>query len=275
MERHLPNFLSSRKVRLISIAVFTAITAILISVVLPNLVPSSTVVESNKKLLVSAAASMTNVMEEIQSIYKQNQASTDINYNFGASGALQRQIEQGAPADVFVSAANKQMDALEAQNLLLPGSRTLIAKNSMVLIVPANSSNISSFEDLKNANINRISIGEPRSVPAGQYAQQVLQNLQLWEQIKTKLVYAKNVRQVLASVESGNADAGLVYATDAKISNQVKVVTTAEEKDHSPIVYPIAILKRTQEVDTAKNFLKFLSSQQAQAVLKKYGFVLP
>jgi molybdate transport system substrate-binding protein len=134
---------------------------------------------------------------------------------------------------------------------------------------------IKGFYGLKDAKVKKIAIGEPRSVPAGQYAQQVLEKLKIWSEIKSKLVFANNVRQVLASVESGNADAGLVYITDAKISDKVKVVVTADEKYHSPIIYPLAVVKRSKNVDAAKEFSQFLSSNQAKTVFKKYGFILP
>lgn len=247
----------------------------LIAITIPSFISSPIVAQSNTSLLVSAAASMKNVLEEIKPLYQQTQPNVNIRYNFGASGALQRQIEQGAPADIFISAAKKQIDELEQKNLLVSGSRTVIAKNRLVLVVPGNVSGISSFYNLKDAKVKKVVIGEPRSVPAGQYAQQVLQKLKIWDQIKSKLVFANNVRQVLVSVESGNAEAGLVYSTDAKISNKVKVVVTADEKYHSPITYPLAILKRSKNIDSAKNFSQFLVSDKAKAVFKKYGFILP
>uniref|UniRef100_UPI003EB918E9 molybdate ABC transporter substrate-binding protein n=1 Tax=Okeanomitos corallinicola TaxID=3231550 RepID=UPI003EB918E9 len=253
----------------------TALTTMLVVIGLPTVTSVPVVGQSNTNLLISVAASMKDVMEEIKPLYQQSQGNIKINYNFGASGALQRQIEQGAPVDMFISAAKKQVDGLEAKNLLLPGSRVVIAKNRLVLIVPNNVSGISSFYNLPDTKVRKIAIGEPRSVPAGQYAQQVLQKLNLWDKLKSKLVYAKNVRQVLASVESGNADAGLVYATDAKISNKVKVVVAADEKYHSAIIYPLAIIKRSKNIDAAKNFTEFLSSEPAKAVFKKYGFILP
>jgi molybdate transport system substrate-binding protein len=224
---------------------------------------------------VSAAASLKEALEEIKPIYQQSKPNTNLNYNFGASGALQQQIEQGAPADIFISAAKKQVDALQQKGLLVPGTRTIIAKNRLVLVVPKNVVGVTRFYNLKDDKIKKIAIGEPRSVPAGQYAEQVLDKLKILPQIKSKLVYTNNVRQVLASVESGNADAGLVYATDAKISDKVKVVVVADEKYHSPIIYPVAVLKNSKNVDAAKEFVQFLSSSQAKAVLKKYGFILP
>ncbi len=253
----------------------TTVASLLVSTVLPTVNPAPVVAQSNTNLLVSAAASLKDALEEIKPLYQQSKPNTNINYNFGASGALQQQIEQGAPADIFISAAKKQVDALEQKGLLVPGTRAIIAKNRLVLIVPKNVVGVSSFYNLTKDKIKKIAIGEPRSVPAGQYAEQVLQKLGILAQVKPKLVYANNVRQVLASVESGNADAGLVYATDAKISDKVKVVVAADEKYHSAIIYPAAILKGSKNVGAAKDFVEFLSSSQAKAVLKKYGFILP
>ncbi|MCC5639248.1 molybdate ABC transporter substrate-binding protein [Nostoc sp. CHAB 5844] len=253
----------------------TALASLLLAVCSTLIVHSTVTAQPNVTLTVSAAASLKDALEEIKLIYQQNKPNVNINYNFGASGALQQQIEQGAPADVFISAGKRQVDALEQKGLLLPGTRSVLAKNRLVLVVPKNITSITSFYNLKESKIKRITIGEPRSVPAGQYAQQVLQKLNIWSQVTPKLVYANNVRQVLAAVESGNADAGLVYATDAKISDKVKVVVAADEKYHSPIVYPIAVLKRSKNASAAKEFTQFLSNNQAKAVLKKYGFILP
>ncbi|BAY92391.1 MULTISPECIES: molybdate ABC transporter substrate-binding protein [unclassified Tolypothrix] len=253
----------------------TAVASFLVTASLPAVAPSPVLAQSQSTLLVSAAASLKEALEEIKPLYQQTNPNTNINYNFGASGALQQQIEQGAPADIFISAGKKQVDALEQKGLFLSGTRSVLAKNRLVLIVPKNVVGITSFYNLKDSKIKKIAIGEPRSVPAGQYAEQVLQKLKILPQVKSKLVYANNVRQVLASVESGNADAGLVYVTDAKISDKVKIVVAADEKYHSPIVYPFAVLKSSKNADTAKEFAKFLTSNQAKAVLQKYGFILP
>jgi molybdate transport system substrate-binding protein len=259
----------------ILVFIATALATLLLTISLPTVISSPVLAQSNTSLLISAAASLKDVLEEIKPLYQQSKPNININYNFGSSGALQQQIEQGAPADVFISAAKKQVDALEQKGFLLPGTRNIIAKNRLVLVVPKNVVGITSFYNLKDAKVKKIAIGEPRSVPAGQYAQQVLEKLKIWPQIKSKLVFANNVRQVLAFVESGNADIGLVYATDAKISNQVKVVVGADEKYHSPIIYPLAVVKRSKNLDAAKEFSQFLSSNQAQTVFKKYGFILP
>jgi len=263
------------KRRKLLVLIATALATLLLVMGLPILTSSPVSAQSNNNLLISAAASLKEALEEIKPLYQQSKPNVNINYNFGSSGALQQQIEQGAPADIFISAAKKQVDALEQKGLLVPGTRNIIAKNRLVLVVPKNAVGITSFYSLKDAKVKKIAIGEPRSVPAGQYAQQVLEKLKIWSEIKSKLVFANNVRQVLASVESGNADAGLVYVTDAKISDKVKVVVTADEKYHSPIIYPLAVVKRSKNVDAAKEFSQFLSSNQAKSVFKKYGFILP
>ena len=249
----------------------------LLTIGLPLLTPgtSTLLAQSNASLLVSTAASLKEVMEEIKTNYQQSKPGVTINYNFGASGALLQQIQQGAPADIFISAAKRQVDTLEQAGQLVPGTRSILARNRLVLIVSKTTVGVTSFFNLTKDNIKKITLGEPRSVPAGQYAEQVLQKLGIYNKVKSKFVYANNVRQVLAAVEAGNADAGLVYRTDAAISNKVKTVVAADEKYHSPIIYPMAVLKRSKNVAAATEFIRYLSSEQAKAVLKKYGFILP
>lgn len=229
---------------------------------------------ANTNLLVSAAASLKDVMEEIKPLYQKSNPGVNLTFNFGASGALLQQIEQGAPADIFISAARRQMDTLDQKGALVPGSRTNLANNKLVLIVPSGSRTVTSFNSLKQPEIKRIAMGEPRSVPAGQYAEQVLQKLNLWNAVKPKLVYANNVRQVLAAVESGNADAGMVYITDATISKKVRVVVTADDSYHSPILYPMAVLKNSRNIDAARAFVRYLTGSEARGILRKYGFVV-
>jgi molybdate transport system substrate-binding protein len=262
------------KIRQFIASIGMALASLILAISLPLFSPHP-VVAADTNLLVSAAASMKDVMETIKPLYQQSKPNININYNFGASGALLQQIQQGAPVDVFISAGKKQMDVLEQQGQLVPGTRSILAKNRLVLIVPKNVVGITSLYNLKDSKIKKIAIGEPRSVPAGQYAEQVLQKLKIYEQIKPKFVYSNNVRQVLAAVESGNADAGLVYLTDAKISDKVKVVVAVDDKYHSPIVYPIAALKSSKNVQAGKEFIQFLSGKQAKSVLTKYGFILP
>ncbi len=256
---------------------FTLISWILIScltVVGCNQIASNTSSNQTTQLTVSAAASMQDAMKEVAKAYQEKHSNTKIIYNFASSGTLTQQIKQGAPVDVLISANDKFMDELDQRNLLLPETRSDLLQNNIVLIVPKkdNIRNISNFQQLISPNIKRFSIGEPESVPAGQYARQVLSNLKIYEQVKPKTVFAKDVRQVLSYVELGNVDAGIVYATDAKISNQIKVVATAADNTHKPIIYPVAAIKRTKNPELAKEYIQFLFSNTANSLFEKYGF---
>jgi len=228
--------------------------------------------KQSNSLTVSAAASLRNMLEEVQKEYVKLQPDVKIIYNFGASGALQQQIEQGAAVDIFISAAAKQMDALESKKLLLADTRKNLLGNQIVLIVPKNGEDISSFTDLKSDRIAKIALGEPNSVPAGKYAQEVLSYFQVLDLTKPKFVFAKDVRQVLSYVETKNVDAGIVYITDARQSKLVKVVATAPAKSHSLVVYPIAVIQSSKNVTQAKGFTDFLLSQKVDNIYKKYGF---
>lgn len=261
-----------KKRRNLSFIAWLVATVIILTVGVSCNNQSSSVVQTNANLLVSAAASLKDALEEVKPLYLQTKSNVNITYNFGASGALQQQIENGAPADIFVSAAQKQMDALQSKNLILKDTRHNLLTNRIVLIVPNNSSSISDFTQLTNSNVKRIAIGESKSVPVGQYTEEIFTNLGILEQVRPKLVLGNNVRQVLAAVESGNADAGVVYTTDAKTSNKVKVVATAAENLHSKIVYPVAVLKNSKNASIARNYVKFLSNNQAKSVFEKYGF---
>lgn len=240
----------------------------------PAPVPVETALaQGNATLLVSAAASLQDALKAIDPLFAQTQTNLKTNYNFGASGTLQRQIEQGAPVDVFISAAAKQMDALQQKNLILTGTRRNLLTNRLVLIVPKNSTlGLTGFSQLTSDKVNKIAIGEPRSVPVGHYTEELFKNLGILEKVRPKLVLGSNARGVLAAVESGNADAGIVYATDAKISSQVKQVATAPARLHSPIVYPIAVLKDSKNPQSAQAYTKFLSGSQAKAIFRNFGF---
>ena len=258
--------------RIFSFIAWIVATVITLTVGLSCNNQSPSVVQANANLLVSAAASLKDALEEVKPLYRQTKSNVNVAYNFGASGALQQQIENGAPADIFVSAAQKQMDALESKNLILNDTRRNLLTNRLVLIVPKNSSSITDFTQLTDSNVKKIAIGEPKSVPVGQYAEEVFTNLGILEQVRPKLVLGNNVRQVLAAVESGNADAGVVYTTDAKTSNKVKVVATAAENLHSQIIYPVAVLKTSKNASAAREYVEFLSDTQAKTVFEKYGF---
>lgn len=226
-------------------------------------------------LLIAAAASLQDALEELDPLFESANRGTTVNYNFAASGPLQQQIEQGAPVDLFISAAKKQMDALQEKNLIVTDTRRNLLTNNLVLVVPRNSSlGLTGFRQLTNSNVKKISVGEPRSVPAGQYAEELFKNLGILEQLQPKFVFGNSVRNVLGTVESANADAGVVYTTDAKISDKVKQVATAPSNLHSPIVYPMAIIGATKNQQAARTYAQFLTSKQAQDIFKKYGFGL-
>ncbi len=260
------NFKNTRLVPLIIAAI--AAIGLLISWTLFHPV----VAQQRTSLTVSAAISLSPALTEIKTVYQGSNPNVNITYNFGASGALAQQIKQGAPVDVFFSAATKQMDALQQANLLLNQTRRNLLTNRLVLITPKNGLVLSDFKQLTDARIKKIAIGEPKSVPVGQYAQEMLAKLGLWPQLQPKLVLGNNVRQVLTFVESGNVDAGIVYTTDVKASDKVTVRLTAAENLHSPIVYPLAVIKNSRNPAVAKMFVEFLAGDRAKIVFQKYGF---
>lgn len=227
------------------------------------------------ELNISAAVSLKDALEEIQKNYETKNPNIKLIYNLGASGALQKQIEQGAPADIFISAAPKQMNDLESKDLVNKSTRKNLVENKLVIIVPKSSSiNLSKFEDLAKDEVQKISIGETASVPAGQYAQEVLKKLGIWDKIKDKAVLAKDVRTVLTYVETGNVEAGIVYKTDAVSSDKVKLIATAPEGSHQPIVYPVAVLSGTKQPKTAEDFLTYLGTPECKSIFEKYGFTM-
>lgn len=226
-------------------------------------------------LTVSAAISLKNAFEEIGKQFEAKHAGSKVRFNFGGSGNLARQIAGGAPVDVFASAAQKDMDGLNAQGLVLADTRVDFVKNRVVLIVPKNGT-VKSFDDLAGDTAKRIAAGNPKTVPAGRYAAEIFEFYKITPKIQHKLIYAENVRQVLDYVARGEVDAGVVYATDAAIrSKEVRVVTEAPEKTHKPVVYPIAVIKESKNSATAKAFIEEVRSAQGTAILKKYGFSIP
>ena len=233
-------------------------------------VPDSKTIE----LHVAAAASLTDAMKELAKAYKAEHPEITLTFNFGSSGALQQAIENGGETDLFFSAARKQMDALEKSGNLAEGTRRDLLENSVVLIVPADSSlDLKSFADLTKAELKHIALGEPKGVPVGQYAEEILTQLNILEQVKERAVYGSDVRQVLAWVAAGEADCGLVYATDAAIEPKVKVAAKAPAGSHQPVIYPAAVIKGTKHLEEAKDFLDFAGSDQGKKVFEKYGFI--
>lgn len=231
--------------------------------------------EGKVDILVSAAASMTDVLNELWEKYKQVDPDTNITFTFGSSGALQTQIEEGAPADIFMSAAQKQMDALEEKDLIVNESRKTLLLNNVVLITPKDSTlDIKSFEDLTRDDITKIALGEPSSVPVGQYSEEIFTSLGSLDQIKAKAVYGSDVRTVLTWVESGEVDAGVVYATDAAVRDQIKIITEAPEGSHKEVSYPVAVVKSSENPERAQEFLDYLSTDEAIELFEKYGFAM-
>jgi len=223
------------------------------------------------ELTISAAASLQDALEELKTTYEKQHDTIKILYNFGGSGALQQQILQGAPADLFFSAAEDKFDALVEKEMIDQKQGTDLLANELVLIVPKNNEKqIKSFEDLQQAG--KIALGTPETVPAGQYGVDTLKHMQLWDSLESKVVYTKDVRQVLTYTETENVDAGMVYKTDALVSDKVDIVATADEAMHAPIIYPVGVLKASKHAQEAEDFYQFLQSDEAMNIFKKYGF---
>jgi molybdate transport system substrate-binding protein len=223
---------------------------------------------------VFAAASLTDSMKEIASGYEK-QSGDAIVFNFGASSMLARQIEEGAPADVFFSADEAKMDALESKGLIDKKTRKNRLSNSLVIVVAAeNGAAIHLPQDLIDRSIKRIALGDPRAVPIGVYAKEYLEKLKLWDAVRSRIVATENVRAALAAVEAGNADASIVYKTDAAISKKVKVAFEVPLEEGPKISYPIAMIKDAKAPEAAKRFVAHLSSEEAENIFKKYGFIV-
>ncbi|MCP1124661.1 molybdate ABC transporter substrate-binding protein [Bacillus sp. 3103sda1] len=225
------------------------------------------------ELTISAATSLQDALVELQKTFEKDHSNIKLKFNFGASGSLQQQIAQGAPVDLFFSAAKDKFDALVKDGLISKEDGVDLVGNELVLVVPKDTaSSVKNFGDLTKKEVKRISIGTPESVPAGQYAKELFENMKIWTGIESKVVYAKDVRQVLSYVETGNVDAGVVYKTDALSSNKVNIVATADKQTHTPIIYPVGIIKDTKHRTEAMEFYKFLQSKYAMKTLEKYGF---
>ncbi|WP_338470748.1 molybdate ABC transporter substrate-binding protein [Niallia sp. XMNu-256] len=230
--------------------------------------------KNNVELTVSAAASLADAMNVIQKAYQAEHPEVTLRFNFGASGSLQQQVSQGAPVDLFFSAAEDKFDLLVEEGVIAEEDGMDLLGNELVLIVPKEGSMIKNFEDLAKAGIDKISIGTPETVPAGKYARESLENIGLWKDAESKIVYAKDVRQVLSYVGTGNVEAGMVYKTDALGSDQVEIIATAETDTHTPIVYPVGVIKDSEHYEAAKDFYEYLQNDEALKVFEKYGFTI-
>ena len=228
-------------------------------------------------MTLSVAVSLKDVTEELGRTFMATHPGVTLRYNFGASGDLQKQIEAGAPIDVFLSAAQRQMDELEKQGLIVAASRRAFARNLLTVIKPSDSKvDIARAADLLEARVGRVAIGNPRTVPAGQYAEESLRALGLWERLQPKLVFAENVRQVLDYVARGEVEAGFVYTTDAATRAQgVKETFRPSEDSYRPVVYPGAVVTASRQPTLGRAFLDLLGGAQGRAVLARFGFPPP
>lgn len=224
------------------------------------------------EVVVSAAASLTDAMGEIAEMIKEDE-NIILVPSYGSSGALQKQIEEGAPSDVFISAGQKQMDALEEKSLISKESRVDLLENSLVLIVPEdNKDQINTIQDVVDKKV-QIALAETETVPVGQYSKAALTKLGLWDKLETgNIVQSKDVSEVLTHVEQGNVSAGMVYSSDAVRGVKVKQVQEFEENLHDPIIYPAAVVESSKQKDASKAFLDYLQTDKVKAIFEKYGF---
>ncbi len=230
-----------------------------------------------QEILISAAISLKEAAEEMGRQFQQAHPGVTVRFNFGASGDLQKQIEAAAPVDVFLSAGQRQMDALEKQGLLLAGSQRLVARNALTLIAPEGSQlRLQSVEDLKRPEVQRVVLGNPKTVPAGQYAEQCLRSLRLWDALQPKFIFAENVRQVLQYVARGEVDAGFVYTTDLlSRPGAVKEVARPPQTSYTAVTYPGAVVAASKQQALARAFMDLVMSGSGQQVLARYGFQPP
>ena len=227
---------------------------------------------SGEELVIFGAMSLTDALTEVSQRFGEVR-NVKVYCNFAGSSTLQRQIEKGAPADVFISASPKQIDALQEAGLIDEDSRRAILSNRLVLVAPVNSPLAMNDTGLLAQDlIRRIAIGEPNSVPAGIYGKEALIYLGVWDAVQPKLIPSTDVRSTLAYVESGEVDVGIVYQTDAKLSKKVKVIYQFPDSSHSPIVYPAAVLRDTGSKVLAQAFLDYLQTAEAAAIFEKHGF---
>lgn len=248
------------------------ITILLIIVSCSNDNSENEVNSNNHQLNISAASSLIEVMKQLKSEYE-NQTEVELQVNFGSTGSLAKQIERGAPVDLFISADEKWLDILNQKNYINTKTVTTIGENNLVIIQnKENNFVVNSLNDLSQLTIGKIGIGHPESVPAGKYAKESLVATNVWESITNKFVYAQNVRQVLTYVETANVEIGFVYKSDAMTSNEVEIIYDVPNELHDSIFYDIAITNESKHKKEAEQFIKFLQSEEAKLTFEEYGF---
>ena len=230
-----------------------------------------------QEVLLSVAISMKEAAQGIGRRFAETRPGLTLRFNVGSSGELQKQIEAGAPVDLYISAAERQMDELETKGLILSQTRRAFARNVLTVIKPADSRlDLSKPADLANARVGRIAIGNPKTVPVGQYAEESLRSLGLWDRIQSRLVFAENVRQVLEYVSRGEVDAGVVYVTDvAGRRDRVKEAFRPPEDTYRPVIYPVAVVAESKHVELGRAFIELLLGREGQAILARFGFQPP
>ncbi|WP_195574361.1 molybdate ABC transporter substrate-binding protein [Paenibacillus sp. 1001270B_150601_E10] len=227
------------------------------------------------ELTISAAASLQQALAEIQPSFENEHPHIKLQFNYGGSGSLQRQIEQGAPVDLFISASESHMKALVDKGLIKSSEQPLL-RNELVVVVPKdNDSSLKQLQDLNMGSMSKIAIGVPETVPAGAYAKESLEAAKLWDALQSKFVQAKDVRQVLQYVETGSAQAGFVYKTDVLSAKDAKIAFIIEEQAHSPIVYPIGMIQASKHHQETEQLYQYLQTPQVMSIFAKYGFTVP
>lgn len=234
---------------------------------------ASTMTASREPLLVASAMSLNQPLKQLTPRFAHLSRDRAPVFSFASSGKLQLQIEQGAPVDVFLSAAPRQMNALQRKGLLLDGTRNTILSNQLVVVVPKSSATaIDSIADLQQRRLRRVAIGDP-TVPAGDYARQVLHHYGLADKLRNRLVPLGSVRAVADAVGSGDVDAGFVYRSDAVSDSRLRIVATAPDDSHQPILYVAAVIRTSQRPDQARSYIQWLRSDDAASVFRRYGFM--
>ncbi|EFI41929.1 MULTISPECIES: molybdate ABC transporter substrate-binding protein [Peptoniphilus] len=237
--------------------------------------------DEKKELVVFAAASMTETLEKIKTLYEEEHPEIELIYTFDSSGTLKTQIDEGATCDVFISAALKQMNAIdpkeskeEISNPIDSESRINLLENKVVLVVPnGNVKSIKNFEDLNTDTVSSIALGNS-DVPVGQYSEEILTNLGIWNEIQNKITFGSNVKEVTTWISEKAVDCGIIYKTDA-FSAGLEVVDEAEEGEiNTPVIYPAAILQNSKNAKEAKEFLEYLKSDSAKEIFESVGFAV-
>lgn len=226
------------------------------------------------EIIISAAASLTDVGEELKAKFNELNPEITVTYNFGSSGKLSQQIQQGAPADIFMSASKKDMDFLSENKLIDEDSRFDFASNKIVVITEKSKElEMNSLEEIATIEANNIVIGDIEATPLGRYGKEALENVGVWEAIESKMVFASTVNQVLTHVEEGNGELGIAFNTDALRAENVKIIHDVDPSLHSPVIYPAAAISSSKNLEAAKLYLDFVASEDGKKILEAHGFI--